>query len=640
MEKDGRVILELLQNKEYVTAEALADAMKLSIKTVRLRIKNLNETGRGNGYSIQAKPRKGYYLCVEDPEKWESFLKKEESREQIPNSATERIHFLLAYLLYHEEYIKIDELSDFLFVSRNTLSDSLRQVERIVNRYDLQIDRKPNFGVRIVGREYNFRRCIGDCFVRRDVFGELEERKKRQLASIADSVLSVMKETEIHMTETSLDSFIYHVYVAIKRIRLGHGITEGETDPLFTEERMAEGLQLTVKEWEFVEWLAVILSQRWQIEISHAEKNYIALYLAGKRTIELDDISETNFIIDEEIGKTVDIILEILLDEFNIDLRGNFHVRMMLNSHLVPFRTRIRYGISHKNELLPEIKENYVFPYTMAVRIGKMLEELYHKPISEDEIGYFAMTFALGIEEMKRSQVRKSNILIVCNSGKGSSYLLKYRYQKEFGEYLNEIYISDRIGVSRFDFSKVDYVFTTVPISERVPVPIIEVGCFLENEDVIRVKKVLAKGHTPYLRQIYRPERFFVGIHGENREEILRNFCKAIERREKLPEGFLDEVMKRESLGDTDFGNLVAMPHPYKILEDETKVFVGILDKPVLWSRNQVQIVFLISVGKQDNRLPYFYEATTRAMDSSEGIRRLIQEKNYEVLTELLENHV
>lgn len=104
---------------------------------------------------------------------------------------------------------------------------------------------------------------------------------------------------------------------------------------------MAEGLQLTVKEWEFVEWLAVILSQRWQIEISHAEKNYIALYLAGKRTIELDDISETNFIIDEEIGKTVDIILEILLDEFNIDLRGNFHVRMMLNSHLVPFRTRI-----------------------------------------------------------------------------------------------------------------------------------------------------------------------------------------------------------------------------------------------------------------------------------------------------------
>lgn len=145
MEKDGRVILKLLQDKEYVTAEVLADALKLSIKTVRLRIKNLNETGRGNGYSIQAKPRKGYYLCVEEPEKWKHFLKKEENHEQtIPNSASERIHFLMAYLLYHEEYIKIDELSDFLFVSRNTLSDSLRQVERIVNRYDLQIDRKPN----------------------------------------------------------------------------------------------------------------------------------------------------------------------------------------------------------------------------------------------------------------------------------------------------------------------------------------------------------------------------------------------------------------------------------------------------------------------------------------------------------------
>ena len=53
MEKDGRVILELLQNKEYVTAEALADAMKLSIKTVRLRIKSLNETGRGTATAFR-----------------------------------------------------------------------------------------------------------------------------------------------------------------------------------------------------------------------------------------------------------------------------------------------------------------------------------------------------------------------------------------------------------------------------------------------------------------------------------------------------------------------------------------------------------------------------------------------------------
>ncbi|MEQ3265938.1 hypothetical protein AAA084_01085 [Dorea longicatena] len=35
-----------------------------------------------------------------------------------------------------------------------------------------------------------------------------------------------------------------------------------------------------------------------------------------------------------------------------------------------------------------------------------------------------------------------------------------------------------------FDFSKIHYVFTTVPITKEIPVPIVEVGMFLGQDDV------------------------------------------------------------------------------------------------------------------------------------------------------------
>ena len=38
-----------------------------------------------------------------------------------------------------------------------------------------------------------------------------------------------------------------------------------------------------------------------------------------------------------------------------------------------------------------------------------------------------------------------------------------------------------------FDFSKINYIFSTVPIAFKVPVPIVQIGLFLETNDIINV---------------------------------------------------------------------------------------------------------------------------------------------------------
>ncbi|MCI9216525.1 BglG family transcription antiterminator [Lachnospiraceae bacterium 42-17] len=630
-------ILKQFSHGGYMTAENMAAALNISVKTVRLRIKEISLDAQANGFSIVSKPRLGYILQITDEEKWNQYFSRETgTKYSLPDSIEERIDFLLIYLLFRRDYIKIDELCDFLFVSRTTLTQSLKQVEQIVARYNISIDRRSNYGLKMTGEEYDFRRCIGDYFARRNSFGILDERKSRQLKSLEDTVLSILKDTGIHMTETSVETFIHHVYVSIKRIKSGFPISSDKFE--LVRKAWEKSFCFTEKEAEFIDWLLDILSQRWQIEFDEAEKSYISLHLACKRIIETEQLKDENFIISEDIEETGEKILDILLDEFNVNLKGNFHIRMMLNSHLVPFEVRILNEISNTNELLPEIRKNFAFPYTMAARIGEFLEEKYEKPVSEDEIGYFAMIFALALEEMREIETKKSDILIVCNSGKGSSRLLKYRYEKEFGDYLNHIYICDRVGLSRFDFSRIEYVFTTIPLTVKIPVPVIEIGTFLESSDIVKVKSLLKNGKRSYLSEIYTPERFFIGIKGDDKKKVLENFCTAIARREKLPENFLEAVMKREELGQTDFGNLAAMPHPYKLLEEETKVFVGVLEKPVQWTKNIVQVLFLTSIGKSDDNLPVFYEVTAKVMGDKEGIERLIKEKQYHTLMDIIEN--
>ena len=64
------------------------------------------------------------------PEGIEGLLNPKENEDPvIPSNNQERVHFLLAYLLNRTEYIKSEELCDFLYISKGDADEYLRQVE-------------------------------------------------------------------------------------------------------------------------------------------------------------------------------------------------------------------------------------------------------------------------------------------------------------------------------------------------------------------------------------------------------------------------------------------------------------------------------------------------------------------------------
>lgn len=627
MKSELRKLFMLLSEKEYSTAYDLGKKLGISSKTVRTRLKELQNEGKKYGVRIEAKPSYGYRLVEEQEKGLDKMEKALAEATGFPDSIKERTDYILIYLLNHQGYTKIEELCEFLCVSKTTLQPALKEAESILMQYAITLERKPNYGICVRGLEFDIRRCLGEYFVKRNQLRSWPQIcKEDEIEYLSERILELSEKYEIRLSENFYEELVIQVYLGVKRIKRGCLIQFEEkpkTGKWQAEWQMARELTKELEEWQ-------------QVHYSEEEICYIVIYLAGVRLVGNLDKGVSNFVIREELDSLVLKMLEFIYQEYGIDLRNNFNLRMMLNQHMVPFDIRIRYGIKIHNPILENIKRNYVFGYAMAEKSCSVLEQHYGKKVTEEELGYFAVMLVVALEE-DYQQIRKNRILIVCSSRIGAARLLRCRYKQEFGKYLEKIYVCGLQDLANFDFKSVDYVFATIPVTQRVPVPIIEVRAFLEKSDVQKICQVLKKGPEDILGNYYKREQFWTGIEGTTKEEIIRRLCERIGKERKLPADFCEAVLKREELAPTAFGNRIAMPHPYRIMTKDTFIYVAVLEQEILWGVQPVQLVFLVSVGEQDvGNLPQFYETTISLFQQEELIEQIIREKDFDVMMEIL----
>lgn len=623
--KEVRLLLKLLCEKEYVTAARLAEKAGCSSKTVRTRIKELNKALDlipGNPAWVESRPRHGFRLILGQGMDVKTLYRHLGAGKDaaIPATPGERVKFLLFYLLERNQYITISELAEQLYVSDGSVKTALKNTERILGQFGIHIARRPGYGILAVGEETNIRTCLVELFMEQEgKTSPCHDGQNQEMEKLVRLVAELVRVHEISIPELSFYNFVKYIHISIKRIRQGREVHFQSEFQIQTDDVGAG----------FIDSLEEKIRENFGIQISDHEKEYLSIQLAGKRV--MGNNGEGNLIFREELGSLVSQMLEITFGEFNLDLRGNFDLIMLLNQHMVPLDIRLKYNIPLVNPLLKDIQKNYPFAYTIAERTAVILKDHYGRKVPEGEIGYLAIIYALGLEKQK-PVVEPSNILIVCSSGKGSSRLLTYKYRQEFGEYIDQIRICNLFELDQINFNGIDYVFTTVPMEKPVPVPVYEVSLFLNGEDMIHVRRILEKGNDGFLKTYFSDRLFFPEISSHSKEEVIRELCGRGRRVLNLPEGFEESVLYREELSSTDYGNMVAIPHPYKAMGDETAVMAGILKEPIFWGRGMVQAVFLISIGsREDRNLQRFYEEIMRLLMDQDTIREYIREKDLDV---------
>ncbi len=636
-------VVTLVQRNPGITPEELAERLGVSLRTVRNWVRQANDS-LGTSAHLSLARGSGYTLSVTDDASFGAWL--DEEREQVmtsvPETQADRVSYLLGDLLERSDWITIDELASVLFVSRNIVSSDLRQVDATLGRFGLVLERRPHYGIRVTGPESARRACMTQ--VALSQLKDLPSSVSDVLASddgdgtiqvVQSCVDDALAASGFSVNPISYQNLIVHIAMALVRIEEGCYVPSS----LLLAQEAADN----ARAHEVAQLVAHELGDRLGVMLPAEEVDYMAIHLASKEALPSPDGSEDEqgIVISDEVWGVVSEMLDVVWESYHFDLSDDLELRMNLARHIVPLSVRLAHNMELENPMLGDIKAHFPFAYSMAVDSSHVITRIFGGTLSEAELGYIALSFALALER-RRTERAKKNILVVCASGVGTARIVSYRCRREFGDYLGEVRTCDVSHVASQDFSTIDYVFSAVPIVERLPVPVLSVRAFFDPEELAPARELIQEprqesGFLSY----FSPDLFLTHLSYRSKRRALDDLIAHLMAVRPVDERFGEQVWGREKVAPTAFGNGVAMPHPLVAQSDETYVCVGLLDKPLNWgSGGEVRAIFLISYSRDGGpELDLFFDALARLFLDSDSVSTLVSNQSWETLKALIEKN-
>lgn len=622
-----KIIIEL-SDSEYVTASELAKILDLNEKTVRTTIGKMRDSLDEYGIEIESKTRKGYHLLIYDKEKYQAFINNDEclSKNDIPNNSKEREEWLLDYLLKQHKFVRIDDLSEMLYVSRSTITNDIRNVEDSLKSYHITLIRRPNYGLHIQGSEFDIRNCMISQFKDNKWAQRFSDKEENELKEISKILLNNIQNQKVVLSKSMIQEMTSCIYIAKVRYEENYKITVSKNEVVHRIYKPCIEVATNIVEE---------LNEKFHIHLLDSEIYYIAINIAARSDYNVLEGELESGVINQA-RKQATQMLDCVYDMMHLDMRQNLSLLYDLISFLIPMDIRMRYGIIAKNPFAEATKKKYFFAYNVASQAVIPLKKTYFHEVPENEIAYLTSIFALFIEQEKDKK-KKYNILVICATNMNTSKLLAYQYKKKFKKYIDEVYTCEMYNLDSFDFSKVDYIFTTVEINRVLPKPVLGISAFLEDEEVEKISSILKFKSSNTIADVYSEELFYDNIKGETKEEILFEICKRIPEKYGIPSDFYEGLLRREEITGTDLAKHVALPHPYETTSDISFACISVLDHPIRWTRQDVQVVILMAVAEDEQRdLTNFLQLISEFIANESAVLQLVEEPDFTTFVNLL----
>lgn len=622
-----KIIIEL-SDSEYVTASELAKILDLNEKTVRTTIGKMRDSLDEYGIEIESKTRKGYHLLIYDKEKYQAFINNDEwlSKNDIPNNSKEREEWLLDYLLKQHKFVRIDDLSEMLYVSRSTITNDIRNVEDSLKSYHITLIRRPNYGLHIQGSEFDIRNCMISQFKDNKWAQRFSDKEENELKEISKILLNNIQNQKVVLSKSMIQEMTSCIYIAKVRYEENYKITVSKNEVVHRIYKPCIDVATNIVEE---------LNEKFHIHLLDSEIYYIAINIAARSDYNVLEGELESGVINQA-RKQATQMLDCVYDMMHLDMRQNLSLLYDLISFLIPMDIRMRYGIIAKNPFAEATKKKYFFAYNVASQAVIPLKKTYFHEVPENEIAYLTSIFALFIEQEKDKK-KKYNILVICATNMSTSKLLAYQYKKKFKKYIDEVYTCEMYNLDSFDFLKVDYIFTTVEINRVLPKPVLGISAFLEDEEVEKISSILKFKSSNTIADVYSEELFYDNIKGETKEEILFEICKRIPEKYGIPSDFYEGLLRREEITGTDLAKHVALPHPYETTSDISFACISVLDHPIRWTRQDVQVVILMAVAEDEQRdLTNFLQLISEFIANESAVLQLVEEPDFTTFVNLL----
>jgi lichenan operon transcriptional antiterminator len=140
----------------------------------------------------------------------------------------------------------------------------------------------------------------------------------------------------------------------------------------------------------------------------------------------------------------------------------------------------------------------------------------------------------------------------------------------------------------------------------------------------------------------FAPEAFLPRLAAASRGEALRSLCEQLLLHPGVRPELLDAVLRRENRISTELGSNCAVAHSLVSVSERTTVGVAILRRPVVWRHGNVQVLFVVANGLDEN---YSFAVVSQLKDvlqSPQLVDRLVrgQVDDFTEFRELMLGHL
>lgn len=430
----------LIDADEYYTIKDLMNKTNLARRSIYHNLKKINDWLILNDIeAIKIKRNKGIYLLSSKRKAIKRALTLRTTNIPFVFTPMERVKIIMLSIILSNKKLTINDLENITQVSRNTIINDLKNVEKAFDEYDLklEVDSKKGYIIK------------GDVIKKRTVFFlnfyYLIEYYRRGIIkldniNIIDSIYIRLLNIELALNTDFVRGVIFSISVYFAHI------LNGEEEISFNEIEKEEIMKTEVFE----------MVRDTFTEYKLNDQIYLSLHLLGSRlqssnSLALDNNDEA-FAIAENLVKEFMRISYIDFDNVEEIVRGLYY-------HLSTSIYRYRYGIQLANPLLDDIKREYEYIFEITKKACEYLRATLKVPIPESEVGYITLHFGGAI----RSKNKEMSILVVCPNGLSISNMLKWEI-KSLVPFVHHI---ECISLNEYDLNhNFDLVVSTVDIND------------------------------------------------------------------------------------------------------------------------------------------------------------------------------
>lgn len=499
----------LLAENEYKSINYFATFLEASCKTLQKDLKVIENYLVNFNVVLSKKRGTGIKIINVKAARW-LLLNNLEIQEKKCEKITlneRRLKITRDLLVNSNDITSIQRLSDEYYVSKTSIVADLEHIEKWLKHFDLTMKKNVK-GTKLVGTEVNIRKALSllmteyyklyykDNAVFQDITSRIDSSTFNALLKLFDKdkiiyvnkyLMTLEKKYDCVINDPYYINLLTHILISLTRglageqinknlepkdvCNLEHGIPYEEALNMINKMNADFKIKLGASEvyylYEYFSSCGLMKNEAVDEDVISDKLNGMAKIFTRKLTHYVENIININISDDKEIMKNI-----------------FFHVGSMLN--------RLKYDIQITNPLLESIKNEC--PDIVEICKTAALftsHDLGKKIIPTDEVSYLAVYYQTALERLPI----KKRVIIVCQSGSGTSQLLATRVKKVFPQW-DIVDIVSIHNLKECNLSSIDFVISTIPI-KKIEKPYIVVSVFLNNEDIKNILNINVLARKP-----------------------------------------------------------------------------------------------------------------------------------------------